>query len=596
MKRKFRNLFVYALCLLMCLWALTGCGGNESKVHQASEITSDLFMAEDVQAFYDNLDVEYGYDLMYELSYNWDELAEACGYRTAGSDAEHATADYLAKEMKKIGLKNVDKVGTKCDKFQFNGSSLSIAGSDVDFKGGDQKAVEAGTNGPASYQVNGTDGDLNARIVDVGQGFVWEYEEAGFKEGDIAFVHVDQSAEAWIDTVMLQAADCGASALITWADSGYGTISSDTTNVQDVCSADLLPTCAISSDQAKLVQEAIKNGHDNATLNIDAEMVDNGGTTYNVCGMIPGKSHEQKIIISGHYDKYWYGFQDDNSAMGLVFAVAKAMVDAGYEPENDIYFVCHGAEEWGATNSMFDWTTGAWGMCDDEDFADDVIAMLNYELPAFDVGENLIISCVPEFSNLNTAILDDGIVVTEGEQSIAYTTTDTTTMEDGISYREYGTPYFLNGFEGTDFMCDNYHTIADNKDTYNEDVFKTNINWTGAYAIYVDNHPALALDFTTTAERLKADFNEDYATEAGVDIEAYNAAIDELSAAGEALKAKGIGKIQDFICQFISVLCQILKEKSILLNYFYATFFRVFKCRSVSIFYRLYIRNIFSHL
>ncbi|MDD4200079.1 MAG: M28 family peptidase [Eubacteriales bacterium] len=554
MKKKRSTLLVVILCLTMSVWALAGCGGSsddgtdassgdggDAKYYSSSEITSEAAYAEDVQAFYDNVDMEYAYNLSEELAYNWDDYAEACGWRTAGSDSEHACADFLAGEMEKIGLQNVEKIPTACDKFQFNGSSLKIKDSKVDFKGGDQDAVEAGTNGPASYQVNGTDGDLEAKIVDVGTGTEAEYEDVGFEEGDIAFAKVDQSNEAWIDVYMNEAYNHGASAIITWANSGYGEAGSFTNNTQDVCCGDLLPSASLSADQAKMVKKAIKNGHDQAILNIDAEMVDNGGTTDNVCGMIPGKNHDQKIIISAHYDKYWYGFQDDCAAIGLIMATGKSLVDSGYEPENDIYIVCHGAEEWGVTDSMYDWTTGAWGMCEENGMADDVICMLNFELPAFDCNNKLAIASVPEFQTTSAKILNEGIVVTAGKETIAYETVDTTNMEDGISYREYGTPYYLNNFEGTDFMSNNYHTIADNKDTYSETVFQTNINWTGAYAIYADNTPAVELDFTATANRMKDNFNGDYAEEAGVDVDAYKAALKEFKAAGKAMNEKIAG-------------------------------------------------------
>ena len=111
-------------------------------------------------------------------------------------------------------------------------------------------------------------------------------------------------------------------------------------------------------------------------------------------------------------------------------------------------------------------------------------------------------------------------------------------MEDGITYREYGTPYVLNGFEGESFMCDNYHTHKDNEDTYNGDVFQTNINFAGAYAIYIDTLPALPLDIVASAKMLKEDFNADIAKEAGVDTEEYLAAVKDLKKAGKDLNAK----------------------------------------------------------
>ena len=38
-------------------------------------------------------------------------------------------------------------------------------------------------------------------------------------------------------------------------------------------------------------------------------------TTYNICGRIPGKHPERMILLSAHYDSYFSGFQDDNTAV-----------------------------------------------------------------------------------------------------------------------------------------------------------------------------------------------------------------------------------------------------------------------------------------
>lgn len=542
--RKASKITALLLVLCMCAWTLAGCGDSskpsDAESYTNDTVTSELSMAEAVKAYYDKIDLEYGYDLTEELAYNWDDLSEDLGWRTAGSDSEHATADFLVKEFKEIGLKDVEKLGTKCDRFQFNSSSLKIADSDVDFHGGDQDAVEAGTNGPAAYQINGTNGDFTAEIVDCNEGAEWDYDGLDVK-GKIALVKVDQWNNSWIDGYVTQAEEMGAAAIVTWADSGYGEAGTNTTNVQDAClPGDSIPTCAISADQAAKVKEAIKAGHTQCTLNIDAEYSDDDGTTYNVVGKIPGKNHDQRILIAGHYDKYWYGFQDDCAAIGLVATIAKAMIESGYEPENDIYFVAHGAEEWGSGDSMFDWTTGAWGMVNEQkDFAEKTIALINCELPAFTLTNDMDICAVPEFFTLVKDMFDSGLIVTAGEKKLATKVETASTMEDGISYREYGVPYLLNGFEAdTEFMQGKYHTKADNKDTYDPDTFQTNINWYGAYAMYIDSEPALPLDMTQTTNLLKEGFNEELAKEAGVDTEEYLAAVDSLAAAFQAQNDK----------------------------------------------------------
>ena len=527
--KKWSRLFVAALIMSMMVWTLAGCGGSDQSAEKedagytASEVTSELSMADAVKAYYEKIDMEYAYNLTEDLAYNEDLVDCELGWRSAGSDAEHKTADYLKKEMEKIGLENVDKVGTKCDKFQFNGSKMTIADTKIDIM-------------PASYQCNGTGKEeLKAEIVDVGTGFEADYEGKDVK-GKIVLADVDQKDVSWIDGYIRQAKEKGAAALVTYATKGYGTDNQDTMNVQDICCSDEIPTCAISVNQADEIKAAIKDGKNQAELMLDAVLEDDAGTTYNVMGMIPGENHDQRIIISGHYDKYYYGFQDDCAAIGLVYGVAKAMVDSEYKPKNDIIFIAHGGEEWGVTGSQFDWTVGAWGMIEEKaDWQGSTLAMINCELPAFQVeGNQIAIGAVPEFRSLAKRLISDyGLVVTDGDVTMARDPFDTTTMEDGVSYRWHGVPYFINSFEDEAFIYGKYHTDADNKDTYDEPTFRTNINWYGAMAMYIDAMPALEIDFTQVADDLEKNLDEDVAKEAGIDTEAYMEAVEGLRSAGD---------------------------------------------------------------
>lgn len=535
MTKKSSKIIVFLLCLSMVLLSFAGCGnkGGEDDLYSRSEVDSTLSMADEVESFYDAVDTEYGYNLACELAYNEDYWDNSLGWRTAGSDAEHACADFLYKEMNEIGLADVQKVGTSCDKFQSNDSSLTIEGTKISIK-------------PASYQCSGTDGDLTAEIVDCGTGTEFDYEGLDVN-GKIVLVGVDQVNESWIDNYVLQAYEEGAAALVTYTVDGYGRAGDDTVNVQDICCKDCIPTTAISKEDADKILKAIENGNNTATLNVDNDFVIGGGTTYHVTGTIKGKSSENRIIVSAHYDKYWYGFQDDCAAIGLVYTVAKAMIDSGYVPENDIVFIAHGAEEWGVSDSVFDWTTGAWGMIEaNEDWQDSTLAMINCELPAFKVtGNKVAIGCVPEFRTIASKLINEtGLVVTSGDVKMERTAFDSSTMEDGVTYRWHGVPYFINMFEDDEWLHANYHTAADNKDTYDEDTFRTNINWYGALAMYIDTEPALELDLTQTASDLEANIDEEIDAEAGIDIDAYK---EKLAAFKEAAAANNdkIAKINE---------------------------------------------------
>lgn len=509
---------------LTLLVTMTACGNSGYK------IDSQLSMADEVQSYVDAVDAQYAYDTAYTLAYDEQYLSNELGFRTAGSDAEHKAADFLADQMKEIGLEDIEKVPVEVDKWQFNDASLTIEGTDVDIM-------------PASYATNGTDKDgITAEIVDVGTGKAEDYEGLDVKD-KIVLAGVDQWNDAWIDMYMAEAETHGAAAIVTYDVGGYATYSDDMINLQDLCCKDIMPCVSISKNQYNEIAEAIKAGNTTATLTVDNVVEKDKGTSYNVIGKIPGKSSEQQMIFSGHYDVYFNGFQDDSCAIGLILGVAKAMKESGYTPENDIYFVCHGSEEWGALETQYDWTTGAWEMITEAhpEWAEKTIAMFNFELPAFYDGmEQSQISCVPEFASIVKKFASESGLAAVADiypNGLSDVSVDTNCMEDGISYRHEGVPYFIDmpgtqdGDEG--WIQQRYHTAADNQDTYSEDVMITNMNIYGALSIYIDKTPALELDITATCDDLKEAVNEDYA-----DADQYLAAADKLTEAAEAKNAR----------------------------------------------------------
>lgn len=522
-----RKRLIAATAAAALLLSLTACSQpDEQPEPSAGQDTQAL-----VSAYLEQVDQEYAYQIAETLAYDPAYLSNELGWRTAGSDAEHAAADYIAAEMESIGL-TVEQVPVTVDKWQFNDASLTIADTDIQIM-------------PASYATNGTDADgITAQLVDVGTGTAAEYEGVDV-EGKIALVGVDQWNVAWIDQYMNEAALHGASAIVTYDVGGYATYSDDMINMQDVCSKDVIPCVSISKNQYLQLAEALAAGHDTATLMVDNVMEPEQGTSYNVVGTLKGRSSEQQILVAGHYDVYFNGFQDDSCAIGLVLAMAKAMVDSGYQPENDIRFIAHGSEEWGASGTQFDWTTGAWEMINTAhpEWAGKTIALLNFELPAFYDGmEEGQISCVPEFSTLTQSFVEESGLLTQPVNNvypggISGQSVDTNTMEDGVSYRASGVPYFINipgtqdGEEG--WIQQRYHTAADDRDTYSADVMHTNLNTFGTLAIYLDQTPALELDLTATCDDLAEALDADLVAAAGGDGEAYTTALETLRTAAD---------------------------------------------------------------
>lgn len=533
---KVARLVCIAVLLCMVAWTMAACGDKEDAGEATSsgaprtELTSDYSYAGDVEKYLDNIDAKYAYDLGVTLAYDEKYWDNELGWRSAGSDAEHACADFLMQEMKGIGLEEVEKIGVPCDRFQFNDSSLTIEGTEIDLT-------------PASYHQTGTGADgITAEIVDCGTGFEGDYAGKDV-DGKIVLVKVDQKNESWIDGYIRQADHAGAAAVVSWADSGYGELNKDTVNVQDTCCDDLLPTAAISANQAADIKQAIKAGNTTATLMIDAVVEKGSGTTYNVVGRIKGKDSSQQTLVSAHYDKYWFGFQDDSIAAATVLAMAKALKDSGYKPENDLVFICHGAEEWGLADAQDDWTTGAWGMVTEAhpEWPAKTKCLFNFELDAFDDGTDAISAVsVPELSTfVGKFVTDSGLALSAGHvKTIEPKTADADTMEDGVSYRWAGVPYILNGFQDDAFMNKTYHTHFDAKDTWDEDVWVSNANFYGAMLIHTDQMPAMEIDLRATCDDLEEALNEETAKEAGADAAGYKAALADLRTACETLHKK----------------------------------------------------------
>jgi len=489
----------------------------------------------DYNKFLAAVDQQYAYDIALELSTNTKYLSSSIGSRTAGSDAEHATANYLLAEMKKLGLVETEKAATDVTKWQFNGASLTLEGDD--------KVIL-----PHSYATASTPKDgINAEVVYVGDGTMYDYADIDVK-GKIVLIDLDQRANWWITFPMLEAELQGAAAIMSANVGGFAQISKDALNSQDICGPTSIPCVSISVNDSDYIKAKLEKGTVKATLKVDNVVSDNG-TSYNILGKIKGKSSDQQIIIGAHYDMYFKGFQDDNCAVGLVLAMAKAMKDSGYVPDNDIVFCLHGAEEWGSSYTQFDWTVGAWNMINKvhPEWVGKTLAFVNFELPAYEFADYTSVYSAPEMYSMIDYYVNEyslspdpsgcfpGGVKTDGYQTYTYS--------DDFSYYIAGVPSTVNGFllqEDMEtvfpFYVERYHSQFDDPSTYDKDVMDFNIKFYGSLVSYIDKTPALYLDYTAQYDRLLAALNDEFCTAAGGDVAAYKAALAELKTAASNAK------------------------------------------------------------
>lgn len=470
------------------------------------------------QAYLSKVDVDYSYNLALKL----EEIRsnEKLGYRTAGSEAELATGDMLKEEMERIGLQDVTKDAFTLDTWTFTKAQLCFEDG-----AGEEYVAELG-----GYQTNFvTDGAETFTVIDGGQGT--EADLAGLDvTGKLVLVDINQRADWWINYPAYEAHLAGAAAVIAVQDGGYAEASDDALNAQDICGPSDAPAFSMSRTDAELLRAAMdENGEANVTLDADSR-VEMDGTSYNVIGTIPGRDTESMVLMSAHYDSYFAGFQDDNAAIALMMGIAKGLIDSGYQPEKTLVFCAMAAEEWGVSNTRYDWSTGAYNQIFrvHPEWVGKVIADINFELPAMNEGTADQIRTSYELKTFvdgfkSTVPQVDG-VFPDGIEIIV----PTQTWSDDFSLSIAGVPSSVTALRGG-FAQTHYHSQFDDRDTYSREAFLFHHNMYGLLMMAYDHCAVSPLDFSTRLSVLRESMDDTIMTAEQMD--ALNAALDEAEAA-----------------------------------------------------------------
>lgn len=506
-------------CLSLTLTAATLLLACIRPGYAQSAIENAAITLEDAQqAYLEHVDTGYSYDLALRL----EDIRsnETLGYRTAGSQAELDTGDMLKAEMEAIGLQNVTKDAFTLDTWTFEKAELTFTDS---------------TGNPYTAQLGGyqaefvTDGAESFTIIDGGQG-----TEADLCELDVAgklvLIDINQRENWWINYPAYEAHLRGAAAVIAVQDGGYAEISDDALNAQDICGPADAPAFSMSRTDANALKQAMGENNE-ITVTLDAvSRVGFDGTSYNIVGMIPGRDKDAMILMSAHYDSYFAGFQDDNAAIALMFGIARGIIDSGYQPEKTLVFCAMAAEEWGVSDTRYDWSTGAYNQIFrvHPEWVGKVIADINFELPAMNEGDTDQIRTAYE---LKTFVEDfkQTVPAVEGvfPQGIEIIV-PTQTWSDDFSLSIAGVPSSVTALRGG-FAQTHYHSQFDNRDTYSEEAFLFHHNLYGMLMLAYDRCAVSPLDFSTRLQALREAMDDTILT--ADQMTALNDALDEAEAA-----------------------------------------------------------------
>ena len=446
------------------------------------------------EAVIKNIDTDYSYQLAKRMEQF--RSNEKLGYRPAGSRAEFLTGEMLKEEMQKLGLSDVCKNAVTVDGWEFKHAELTF-----ETKDGKKHTALLG-----AYQTNFvTDGEQEFSLMYLGKGTEADYEGTDVT-GKLVLVDINQRDEWWINYPVYQAHLKGAAAVIAVQCGGYGEVDAKALNAQDIAGPEDAPAFSISREDAKLLRKLL-DGEKEVTVRLNADSrVKRDCTTYNISGCIPGKHPERMVLLSAHYDSYFSGFQDDNTAIAMMFGIAKTLIESGFKPNNTIVFCAMAAEEWGVVDSNFDWSTGAYEQIftAHPEWVGKVIADLNFELPALAHGTRARIRCCYEYVHYIKEYLDRLPELTKAYPEVTSVTAPIETWSDDFSMAIAGIPSMVNDFTGGSFMETHYHSQFDNDDFYDEAVYRLHHELFALLILALDETAVVPLDFSPVLERVIA--------------------------------------------------------------------------------------------
>ena len=446
------------------------------------------------QQYIASLDIEASYNLAKQMeAYRTNPVL---GYRPAGSKAEFETGEMLKSYMEDLGLSNVRKDEIKVDGWEFEKAVLAYRNA-----AGERKEVQLG-----AYQTDFvTEGPETFQVVYVGKGGEKDYADKDVT-GKIVMAEINQRDEWWINFPVYQAHEKGAKALIAVQIGGYGQVDEKALNAQDIAGPPEAAAFSMSFEDSEKLKACLdEKGEITVTLDASSRVM-RDVSTYNILGEIPGRRSDRMILLSAHYDSYFSGFQDDNTAVAMMLGIARAFIKMGYQPENTWVFCAMAAEEWGIADSKYDWSTGAYAEVFNvhPEWAGKVIGDFNFELPALSNGNLDGIRCTYEYKDFFEDTLKTLPALSPAYPEGVLVSAPIETWSDDFSVAISGIPSMVNEFSAGSFMTTHYHSQYDSDAYYNEAAYRFHHELYGLLLMHLDRQSVAPLNFAEVFEQASA--------------------------------------------------------------------------------------------
>lgn len=525
-KRKLKSIFkqvvVVSVVGMMTTGLLAGCQKQEEQSQnpetetgeEIKELSIHMLDTDELEAMQGKLDSQFAYDLIYECSQLGNDGNEL-GFRNAGSTGEKKARDIIEARMKEIGLQNVTVEPFEVDAWEFTSADLMTSDG--------TKITLSAVAGSV-----GTEGDLNAELIWLDKGSASDYENVDVK-GKVVLVEFDNMMDYWFSAPQYEAELQGAAAIICSIRSESNNTTDEGMLCFDGCIRTTIPCLSISKKDAAYLREKIESGDNQIVLNANMTVTD--GESANIVGYIEGKNPEHIISMGAHYDGWYHSFQDDLYGVGMELAIAKAMIESGYQPEYSIAFIAFGSEEYGVSDTVFDdWCIGAWSMVtkNHPEWIGKNIAHFEIDSVRPDI-DTYCLNSTPELDSFFRNYAEEFDVsklpeqVTEGIQLMEWAGP----WSQDYSFTRSGIPGIASRQSSTEWKRSSYHTQFDDKTAWNEELFNFHANEYMEW-MYTFEHAAIVpLDFSNITDML-AEGMDTSAVEGTEVEEAYKKAVETL--------------------------------------------------------------------
>jgi hypothetical protein len=446
----------------------------------------------------------------------------AKGFRVFGTPQDRETAEYLAGQMRALGLEDVAVEDVKGDGWLFEGASVRLSGQDLD--GTLEAASLGGVPGTGREGIGG-------EVIHVGYGTAPEYEGRDVR-GKVVFAWWDFDKRGiWPNLIAEEAMVHGAKAAIIasgpghiWYQAGNGTALGSN---DGECSTTLcVPMVTISKRDADRVMAALARGKVRATVTLLARNLI-GATGAQAIGRISGSERPDKaIVFAAHHDAWFTSAADDSVAVGMMLAVAKAAKESGYRPRYTWIFAPVTGEEYGLANAYAEWLQGAWHRVSEShtEWSHDAIAVLNWELhsPPYKLAVNL--------SHELRSMVGASLVQSQKEGMLGPAALyDVFSWTDGFVYEVKGIPSMTFGASGVDYW-QRYHTDDDTLDTLDIPGLQPVLRAETRIALQLDRS-MVQYDFASRIASVGASLDDATMRRYGADADGVHAALEALASA-----------------------------------------------------------------